>query len=65
MKEAITRALLAHHPKLFVHPDTHYHKVWECSHLDCHARGSLEHIVDHQAEEVALAVYHWQDARIR
>lgn len=66
MKEAIVRALREHHPKLSTISFTAgLGEVWECSHLICHAKGTLEHIVDHQAEEVAVAVYHWQDARIR
>lgn len=66
MKEAIAKALLEHHPKFRLSYDGLGHdKVWECSHLDCHAKGSLEHIVDHQADEVAYAVYRWQDSRIR
>jgi hypothetical protein len=65
MKEAIAKALLEHHPKFSINYDAGFGKVWECSHLDCHAKGTLEHIVDHQADEVAYAVYRWQDSRIR
>lgn len=56
MKQDINRVLHVHRP----HFDYSEH-VWACNNYLCHCRGTLEHVVEHQADEIMKVV---ADARV-